>query len=177
MGCRFASGKFVFDYVSMDALSYQKFRTRDKQWWITPAGAKLHLWNIDNLRGLGSKPTLPLVITEGEADCIAVYQACGGYVTSIPNGANGRKSEGAIYRRRILGSSISGLQMAGSFQRSSSSTKSFSRRMGMKRAFWFVTNWPSALARADAGSSNIQKAAKTRTTFFASTGQKRSRKW
>lgn len=97
LGCRVENGSLVFDYVSQDALSYRKVRTPDKRFWIEPKGAKLHLWCIDNLRGLGSKPAQPLCITEGEADCIAVYQACGGYVVSIPNGANGHKSEGAIY--------------------------------------------------------------------------------
>lgn len=103
LGCRFENGNLVFNYVSLDALSYRKIRTPDKRFWVEPKGAKLHLWCIDNLRELGARPTQPLILTEGELDCIAVYQACGGYVVSIPNGANGHKSEGAIYPNKDSG--------------------------------------------------------------------------
>jgi hypothetical protein len=96
LNCRFENGKFVFEYRSMDALSFRKIRTQDKHFWIEPAGSPLHLWNIDSLRGLGSRPQSALTLTEGEFDSIAVYQACGGFVASVPNGANGQKSEGAI---------------------------------------------------------------------------------
>ena len=96
MNCWFKNGKFVFEYRSMDALTFSKFRTVDKKWWIDPSNAALHLWNIDSLRALGSKPEKPLVITEGEFDAIAVKQACDGYVVSVPNGANGHRSQGAI---------------------------------------------------------------------------------
>jgi twinkle protein len=96
LNCRFENGKFVFEYRSRDALSFRKIRTQDKHFWIEPAGSPLHLWNIDSLRGLGSRPQSPLTLTEGEFDSIAVYQACGGFVASVPNGASGHKSEGAI---------------------------------------------------------------------------------
>jgi twinkle protein len=80
----------------MDAVSFRKIRTIDKRFWIEPKGAPLHLWNIDSLRGLSLRPSLPLVLTEGEFDSIAVEQVHP-FVVSVPNGANGHKSEGAIY--------------------------------------------------------------------------------
>ncbi len=97
MGCQFRNGNFRFEYRSQDALSFTKVRTPDKRFWIEPPGVPLHLWQIDNLRGLTSRPRQPLVCTEGEFDCIAVRQTGADYVTSVPNGANGHKSEGAIY--------------------------------------------------------------------------------
>ena len=105
LGLSFENGKFVMEYHRNGALSYKKFRTVSKDWWIEPKGSELHLWQIDSLRELledlgqrGLKPSEPLVITEGEMDCCAVKQACQGiYVTSVPNGANGQKSKGDIY--------------------------------------------------------------------------------
>jgi len=104
MGCTFQNGSFRFEYRSQDAISFTKVRTQDKRFWIEPAGAPLHLWQIDNLRGLGSRPRLPLVLTEGEFDSVSVKQACGDvFVASVPNGANGHKSEGAIYPGKDTG--------------------------------------------------------------------------
>jgi twinkle protein len=103
LGCRFENQKFVFEYRSMDAISFRKFRTLDKKWWIEPKGVDLHLWNIDSLRGLGSRPKEPLICTEGEFDCVAIYQACGGFSVSVPNGAGTSRSEGAIYPGKDTG--------------------------------------------------------------------------
>jgi twinkle protein len=103
MGCTFRNGNFRFEYRSQDAVSFTKVRTQDKRFWIEPSGSPLHLWNIDSLRGLSSRPRLALTLTEGEFDSIAVNQACGGYVVSVPNGANGHKSEGAIYPGKDTG--------------------------------------------------------------------------
>lgn len=103
MGATFRNGKFRFEYRSQDAVSFTKVRTVDKRFWIEPPGVPLHLWNIDNLRGLSSRPREALVLTEGEFDSVAVYQACGGFVSSVPNGANGHKSEGAIYPNKDTG--------------------------------------------------------------------------
>ena len=98
LGARFENGRFVFEYKDHDAVTFRKIRTPDKRFWVEPKGAPLHLWNIDSLRGLGSRPRSPLVITEGEMDTIAVYQTCRDvFVVSVPNGANGHKSDGAIY--------------------------------------------------------------------------------
>lgn len=103
MGATFRNGKFRFEYRSQDAVSFTKVRTMDKRFWIEPPGVPLHLWNIDSLRGLSSRPRAPLVITEGCFDSVAVKQACAGYVVSVPNGANGHKSEGAIYPSKDMG--------------------------------------------------------------------------
>ena len=43
------------------------------------------------------------IFVTGNCDAIAVYQACGGFVSSVPNGANGHKSEGAIYPGKDTG--------------------------------------------------------------------------
>jgi len=99
MGAFMENGVFKFDYLSSGALSYRKVRTLDKRWWIEPKGAELHLWQIDGLRELLSfpRPAAPLVITEGEFDAIAVAQSTSHFVVSVPNGANGRRSEGEIH--------------------------------------------------------------------------------
>ena len=75
---------------------FSKFRGLKKNFWIEPKGARLRLWNVEGLRELPSRPSEPLVITEGEFDAIAVAQACGGYVVSVPNGVAGKRSEGEI---------------------------------------------------------------------------------
>jgi twinkle protein len=103
MGCTFRNGNFRFEYRSQDAVSFTKVRTQDKRFWIEPTGSSLHLWNIDSLRGLSSRPRAALTLTEGEFDSIAVRHACNGFVASVPNGANGHKSEGAIYPGKDTG--------------------------------------------------------------------------
>lgn len=103
MGCRFENGKFVFDYTNRDELISRKIRTPDKKFWFEPKGQPLQLWNLDGLRGLGSRPVEPLIICEGEFDAIAVNQACGGYVVSVPNGGSSKRSEGAIYADKDQG--------------------------------------------------------------------------
>ena len=90
LGARREAGKFIFDYRKDGRLSFRKLRDGAKNFWIEPSGAKLHLWGLDSIQGLPSRPVEPLVITEGEFDRIAVIQACGGYAVSVPNGANGR---------------------------------------------------------------------------------------
>lgn len=96
LGARFQNGKFQFDYTLDGELQFRKIRTPDKRFFIEPSGQKLQLWNLDAVRGLPSRPSEPLVICEGEFDAIAITQACGGYVLSVPNGAAGSKSEGDI---------------------------------------------------------------------------------
>lgn len=87
-------GMYQFRYPG-----FSKIRTQDKNFFIEPKGAKLQLWNIDSLRELSAPVDGPLVITEGEFDAIAVMQACGGYVVSVPNGIAGQRSEGDIIIR------------------------------------------------------------------------------
>lgn len=96
MGCRFERSTFLFEYRDMDEVVATKYRTLEKKFWFSPGMPDL-VWNIDSLRELGSKPDLPLVYTEGEFDCIAVMQACGGYSVSVPNGASGKRSGEVVY--------------------------------------------------------------------------------
>lgn len=96
LGARFQNGKFSFDYTLDGALRFRKVRTLDKKFFMEPSGQKLQLWNLDALRGFPYRPSEPLVICEGEFDAIAVTQAVGGFVVSVPNGVAGKRSEGDI---------------------------------------------------------------------------------
>lgn len=87
-------GKFQFQYAG-----FRKFRNLKKDFWIEPTNQKLSLWNFESLRELPSPVDGPLVITEGEFDAIAVMQACGGYVVSVPNGVAGKRTEGEVLIR------------------------------------------------------------------------------
>jgi twinkle protein len=104
LGATFESGRFVFAYKSHGKPTFRKIRRPGKEFHIEPSGAPLHFWNIDSVRKLGSKPKHPLVITEGEFDTCAIKQSCNGvYVLSVPNGANGQQSAGAIYPNKDTG--------------------------------------------------------------------------
>lgn len=96
LGARFSNGKFQFDYTRNGVLQFRKLRTPDKKFFIEPSGQRLQLWNLDALSGFAHRPSEPLVICEGEFDAIAVFQSIGGYVTSVPNGVAGKRSEGDI---------------------------------------------------------------------------------
>lgn len=96
LGARFANGNFLFDYTKNGKLLFRKVRSIDKKFWIDPAGVKLQFWNLDAITDLPSKPEEPLVICEGEFDCIAIVQCCGGYAISVPNGATGHRTEREI---------------------------------------------------------------------------------
>jgi twinkle protein len=96
LGAKFSNGKFSFAYTESGKHLFTKMRTPSKEFWIDPKGSRLQFWNLDAVRGLPSRPDEPLVITEGEFDCIAVSQACGGYVISVPNGIAGNRTESNI---------------------------------------------------------------------------------
>lgn len=99
MGARFDRGAFRFDYTRDGSFLYAKVRTPDKQFRIEPSGRRMQFWNLDALRGFEGRRREQgefLVVTEGEFDAIAVAQACGGYVVSVPNGVAGKRSEGDI---------------------------------------------------------------------------------
>jgi twinkle protein len=100
LGARYVQGakgpRFEFDYRSQGELKFKKLRSPDKQFFLDRKGVKLQLWNIDGLRDLPSPVAAPLVITEGEFDAIAVVQACGGHVTSVPNGVAGDRTKQTI---------------------------------------------------------------------------------
>jgi twinkle protein len=98
MGASFRNGAFRFEYRDRDVLRYSKIRREsDKQWRIEPKDQPLQLWNLDSLRDLPPRPKEPLVLCEGEFDAIAIAQACKGiFVTSVPNGSSGKRSEGQV---------------------------------------------------------------------------------
>jgi twinkle protein len=92
LGARFMGGRFQFDYMKDGALWSRKFRSPDKKFWFEPSGLKLQFWGLDEVPVLPSRPSEPLVITEGEFDRIAVLQSVGGYALSVPNGVAGQRS-------------------------------------------------------------------------------------
>lgn len=96
MGARFEAGRFLFDYQDKGVTRFRKVRTQDKTFWIEPAGQPLQLWNLDALRDLPSALGETLTITEGEFDAIAVQQAFGGFVVSVPNGTTETRSTGPV---------------------------------------------------------------------------------
>ncbi len=96
LGARFSGGRFQFDYMNDGALWSRKFRSPDKKFWFEPSGLKLQFWGLDEVPVLPSRPSEPLVITEGEFDRIAVIQSCGGFALSVPNGGTVKKSEAEI---------------------------------------------------------------------------------
>lgn len=71
-----------------------KFRTVDKRFSST-AGVSRGLYNEDDL---GRLPDLPVVITEGEIDCLSVMQAGFDRAVSVPDGwvADGNKTEALV---------------------------------------------------------------------------------
>lgn len=94
-GVTFNNGAFRFEYLNQGKLCFTKVRTLKKRFHIEPSGQRLQLWNLEMLKDLPSRPTEPLVITEGEFDALAVLQSVGGYAVSVPNGAPSRPTEGA----------------------------------------------------------------------------------
>ena len=71
-------------------VTHAKLRTSDarKYMRIEPKGAPTEFFNSDAL----SDPTIPLVITEGEMDCMVAAQA-GLRAVSVPNGAPAKESQ------------------------------------------------------------------------------------
>lgn len=78
----------AFPYLRAGEIYASKFRTSDKQFRSTH-GVSRGLYCEDELRG---RESLPIVITEGEIDCISVMQAGFDRAVSVPNGW---KTEGA----------------------------------------------------------------------------------
>jgi twinkle protein len=66
-----------------------KFRTLDKRMWSTKDVSR-GLFNEDDLSRL---PELPIVITEGEIDCLSVMQAGFERAVSVPNGWKAEATE------------------------------------------------------------------------------------
>lgn len=94
LGVTVRNGKIGFPYRSGNGAKFWKIRpVREKKYWIEPAGSVLSPWLLDRLQDLPCRPEEPLVWAEGEWDASAIIQACGGYVTSVPNGGNGRRTQ------------------------------------------------------------------------------------
>lgn len=77
-----------------------KFRTVDKQ-WRSSQGVSRGLYNADVLTAI---PALPVVITEGEIDCLSVMQAGFERAVSLPDGwtAQGNKSDVLVDAEKLL---------------------------------------------------------------------------
>lgn len=90
----------AFPYRKDGQADAAKFRTVDKRFSST-AGKSRPLYNFD---ALTADANLPVVITEGEIDCLSVMQA--GYVraVSLPDGwtAQGNKTDSLIAAEKLL---------------------------------------------------------------------------
>lgn len=81
VGLRSVNGNLVFPYGS-----FQKFRSRDKRYWVEPKGAELCLWNEHQLAEPHSQDDV-LIITEGEFDALSFIAAGYRFAVSVPNGS------------------------------------------------------------------------------------------
>lgn len=84
----------AFPYARSGRHYAAKFRTTDKQ-WRSSQGVARGLYNEDDLRRL---PDLPVVITEGEIDCLSVMQAGFERAVSLPDGwtEDGNKTDALL---------------------------------------------------------------------------------
>lgn len=91
---RFKGDAMAFPYLSDGQHYADKFRTVDKRFWST-AGATRRLYNVDVLRRMEDQP---IVITEGEIDCLTVRQCGFLRCVSLPDGwtEQGNKTESLI---------------------------------------------------------------------------------
>jgi len=88
-----ANGEVGFPYRDNGRTRFWKGRTEDKRFFIKPKGASLCPWLLDSLQDFSFPPEEPLIWAEGEFDAAAIIQACGGYVTSVPNGGNKQRTK------------------------------------------------------------------------------------
>ena len=84
----------AFQYHKSGKVYAAKFRTQDKQWRSTQ-GVTRGLYNAD---ALASNRDLPIVITEGEIDCLSVMQSGFTRSVSLPDGwtEQGNKTESLL---------------------------------------------------------------------------------
>ena len=84
----------AFQYHKSGKVYAAKFRTQDKQWRSTQ-GVTRGLYNAD---ALASNSDLPIVITEGEIDCLSVMQSGFTRAVSLPDGwtEQGNKTESLL---------------------------------------------------------------------------------
>lgn len=76
----------VFPYTEHGAVVNEKFRTLDKKFWQWKA-KRPTFFNSDILDDPGLEQGQPLVITEGELDCLAAVDAGFPFAVSVPDGA------------------------------------------------------------------------------------------
>jgi len=90
----------AFPYRVKGKSEAAKFRTVDKQWRSTQ-NAKRGLYNQDVLI---SRPDLPIVITEGEIDCLTVIQSGFIRAVSLPDGwtEKGNKTDALLEAEKML---------------------------------------------------------------------------
>ena len=83
------NGNIAFEYYYQDSLVLVKYRNfqkgKEKKYWQEGGGRNV-LWEIDN-----TNPELPLLITEGEIDKLALHQAGLCNIVSVPFGSSNFK--------------------------------------------------------------------------------------
>lgn len=99
-GVRFQGESMAFPYLEEGEHYADKFRTVGKKFWST-AGITRRLYGIDTLRRDTSQP---VIITEGEIDCLSVRQAGFLRVVSLPDGwtADGNKVDSLLAAEKLL---------------------------------------------------------------------------
>lgn len=90
-----------FPYQIAGELRFTKWRGPSKKFWIEPSKQKLILWNLDSLIDVSSDA--PLIVCEGEMDCLAWMAAGAPAVVSVPNGGSSTTTEGDIVPERDTG--------------------------------------------------------------------------
>jgi twinkle protein len=89
-------GKIAFPFYLDGKLQYSKLldltAERKGRWSATPRGATPIYYNID-----GIDPSLPVIICEGEIDCLSIYDSGHYNVVSVPNGASISKEKHPEY--------------------------------------------------------------------------------
>lgn len=90
----------AFPYAKSGKAYAAKFRSEDKRWSST-AGVTRGLYNAD---ALSNDPEQPIVITEGEIDCLSVMQSGFTRAVSLPDGwtEQGNKTESLVEAEEAL---------------------------------------------------------------------------
>ncbi len=90
----------AFPYQVEGRNTAAKFRTVEKQWRSTQ-GVQRGLYNVD---ALSQRPDLPIVITEGEIDCLTVMQSGFIRAVSLPDGwtEQGNKTDALLQAEKAM---------------------------------------------------------------------------
>lgn len=91
LGIYTENGAAVFPTYDGDNVVNLKFRTHDKKFWQSESG-KRTFYNLQGL-DLAIQENKPLVIVEGEIDCISVIESRYAWVVSVPDGAPAKEKE------------------------------------------------------------------------------------